>query len=218
MNAHTDEPRTPRTPGFAAIALAITGALLLIAGFGAGTFALWRASGESTPAVVTTGRLQLIQGAANWVETTPAIPVADRASGTTLASLAQFRAAPGDSVELRFPVKTDLIGDNVAAVMNVALGTPAPALPAGAEIAGYRVLTQALQPAPPSTGALLPLGTDAVVTALEGPGAGTQLVVAVTLRWGSAATPVYIAPVPAPSTVAGVAIPLVISMNQAAKP
>ncbi len=172
---------------FSPLTIAVS-AVLVAALSGVGTtYALWNQAHSQTGGVITNGDLQLDNDAFSWQETTPAKST-NLASGTTAASVADFLGVNGDEVELRYRVTAVLTGDNLQAEVNVAWTPPAPTLPSGLSVAGYRVYDGELSQLVPLTA----LGTQSQPEPLESTGPGgtvsTQLVIAVVVRWSAAPT------------------------------
>jgi alternate signal-mediated exported protein len=75
--------------------------------------AMWSSSATEAGGVITTGELKAIAGTFEWAETTPDVASTARQSGTDTASLAQFHAMPGDSLEIRQGVEVKGSGENL---------------------------------------------------------------------------------------------------------
>lgn len=166
--------------------LAVVAAVAVVALAGVGTtLALWKDTDSRPGAVLTNGNLDLVdQAAITWVETTPG--VASPRSGTGLTGstgVTSFAGAPGDTIEVRYRVRSLLVGDNISAVMRASLNGPAPA---GVTVDGYRILsTTGTQLAPASgyqaLGSTTPVGALTVAS-------DTELLVAVKVTYTGALT------------------------------
>ena len=96
------------------------GISLLLAG---GTFALWSDSELVDGASITAGRLDLELAATEWWDIS-----ADRTSSPHQIDLDTFRIIPGDTIEGRYIVSADLVGENLVAELGIATvssGSPA---------------------------------------------------------------------------------------------
>lgn len=161
--------------------VAIIAALALSVGVGS-TYALWKDADSQPGGVILNGNLRLSGESVAWAETNPNVPEASRLSGSDLASLKTFIGAPGDEVEVRYPVVSTLVGDNIEAVLRVAAAST-PALPAGVELAGYRLRDgSGAVVAPTAAGGVVGLGTAVQPDALQGPGT-FSITVCVVIRW-----------------------------------
>lgn len=102
-----------RSTAFAALAAASATALVA----GAVTLALWSASVPLAGGSVHAGDLQFSVGTPTWRQTTPG--VSDPASGALETTPADYLSVPGDEVEIRIPVTTTLVGENLEAGLSV---------------------------------------------------------------------------------------------------
>ncbi|WP_345751535.1 hypothetical protein [Microbacterium rhizophilus] len=102
-----------RAPWVAAVG-AFAGTAILA---GAVTYALWSAAAPFATGSITAGDLDLTVGEATWRQTTPG--VASPASGGLGETPADFLSMPGDEVEIRIPVTTELTGDNLVGALTV---------------------------------------------------------------------------------------------------
>lgn len=95
--------------------VAVASALGLALLAGGSTFALWSAtSTANTGGTITTGDLNVTAAAVqNWVDVT-----AD-ATGTPIASLADYRLAPGNTIKLTQEINTVVVGNNISGILNV---------------------------------------------------------------------------------------------------
>ncbi len=190
-------------------------AVVLTIGTAAGAYALFSSQASTAGGVILNGDLQLqpdssTGSAVSWIETTSAVPPADRASGTDAVSLAGFRGVPGDTVEVRYAIRTTLAGDNISAVLRAGLGA---APPAGVTVTGYRVLTATGTLVAPAVGTT-PMGSTTVVPSLTVPG-DDQLLIAVQLSWtGTTASLEYTAEVSTPGLPTLTTLPVTISLEQ----
>ena len=199
--------REPRPSGRRATAGWVIGLITVFSAAIGVTFAIWSASVQVPGGVVTAGNLSLGNAdTVTWVETTPG--AASPRSGSGTASLALFTGVPGDTVEVRYQVTTDLAGDNLVATLGVEL---ADAEPTGLHVTGYRILDSAATPLAPTSG-YAPLGTPVqpAVLATEG---STTLLVAVAVTWTGAVE--YTSNVTGTEPPSLAAIPLLVSLDQA---
>lgn len=203
----------PRRRGVAwAVLVAVALAALVTGGV---VLALFSAQASTPGGVVVNGDLRLdpdpTSGSTlSWIETTPEIAPADRASGADAASLESFRGVPGDTVEVRLAVRTTLAGDNISAVVRATLTG---ALPAGVSAAGYRVLDVDGAVLAPSTG-YTALGDATTLTELQSAG-DERLLIAIELEWTGSVSSLTYTPdvtVAGPPTVTGV--PVLIALEQ----
>ncbi|SIT69936.1 hypothetical protein [Microbacterium sp. RU33B] len=208
-------PIRPRRGRRWGVALA---AVFLIAVPAGVAYAFWNDAAAQAGGVVVTGDLRLesdpsAASAVSWVETTPTVPVGDRRSGADIASLAEFRGVPGDSVDVRYAVATTLAGDNIAAVLTADLGAPAPVLPAGLTITGYRVLDAAGSLLAPTSG-FAALGEEISLPSLTSAG-DQRYLVALRLEWtGTTGALVYTSTLTGPDPATLITIPVAIRLDQ----
>lgn len=194
--------------------LALLAAMVLLCGVGA-TLALWLANGQHPAQTIVNGDLRLVEEAPfTWQETTPS-KTAHLASGTDLASLAGFLGVAGDEVELRYHVRTTLVGDNLRATLGVDWHGAAPVLPPGLAIAGYRVYDEDVSATLVDTTAL---GTQSQPDPLTSTGAAGSInpafVVAVVVRWDAAAVPGYTSDFGTVTTPTLTSLPLTLGLHQ----
>ena len=198
-----------------AISIGIVIALAVPAGV---AYALFSDSAAKAGGVIVAGNLQLAPdatsgSAVSWVETTPNVPVGQRRSGTSFATLAQFRGVPGDSVDVRYAVTSTLAGDNSSAVSRAALTTPSQPLPSGLSASGYRVLDSTGVLLAPASG-VTPLGTSTRLASLTS-GGQQKLIIAVRMAWtGTAGSLTYTTEVTTPGTPTLTTIPVTITLEQ----
>jgi len=103
--------------------LVLLGLVAVVVGLAGGvTVALLSASAASQGAKISSGDLEVTLGEPTWQQATPG--VAPGASGTTAPTPADFLSMPGDVIEIRVPVTTFLLGDNLVA--NLTVGYTAP--------------------------------------------------------------------------------------------
>lgn len=185
-----------------AIAL-VAAALCLLSVGGVGvTRALWKDAASRPGDVLTHGNLDLVdRGAITWVETTPGVATPRSGTGLTGASgLDGFAGTAGDTVEVRYRVRSVLVGDNISAVVRASLTSTAPA---GVSVGGYRVLSTAGVALAPASG-YQSLGTGLSVGGLSATG-DLELLIAVRIAF--TVGPSYTSDVtgtslPAPSSIA----------------
>ncbi|MFB9955481.1 alternate-type signal peptide domain-containing protein [Cellulomonas denverensis] len=151
-----------------ALATVVVAVLLL-----GGTMALWAANAEFGGGQVIAGDLALTSGATTWEQVTPG--VSSPRSGQFDGSVPQdFFTMPGDVIEIRQPVTTELTGDNLSAGMTVRFADPsavAPDIAACRIDVGFVVLDDAGTQVAPATGAA-ELGSTVAVPGLTGADAG----------------------------------------------
>ena len=91
------------------------GAALLVGG---GTFALWSDSAAVDGGTITSGNLDVeLVGEPQWQDVS-----ADRADNPHVIDLETFRIVPGDTIEGRYGIDAALEGDNMVAVLGLAVG------------------------------------------------------------------------------------------------
>lgn len=186
-------------------------AVAVLVGAAGATYALWHGRSAYPAGVVVTGDLALSGGAFRWVETTAAVPEADRQSGDDLASLAGFTGMPGDEVELHFAVDVLADGANLKAALRAGLADSAEA-PQGVELPGYRVLASDSTVLFPADG-LVPLGQDVGLDELDA-GPAANLVITVVVSWPGSAADVAYTDVLVGSDVDLSALPIELSLTQ----
>ena len=192
-----------------AISIGIVIALAVPAGV---AYALFSDSAAKAGGVIVAGNLQLAPdatsgSAVSWVETTPNVPVGQRRSGTSFATLAQFRGVPG------YAVTSTLAGDNISAAIRAALTTPSQPLPSGLSASGYRVLDSTGVLLAPASG-VTPLGTSTRLASLTS-GGQQKLIIAVRMAWtGTAGSLTYTTEVTTPGTPTLTTIPVTITLEQ----
>ncbi len=80
---------------------------------GAGTFALWNSTETVNVGSVASGTLSIdLVGDAVWTD------ISTDATVPAIADIADFRIAPGDSIQLTQDVEIDAIGDNLRATLS----------------------------------------------------------------------------------------------------
>jgi len=80
---------------------------------GAGSFALWNSTAEANVGSVASGTLSIdLVGAATWKD------ISADATVPAIADIADFRIAPGDTIELTQKVDIDAVGDNLRATLS----------------------------------------------------------------------------------------------------
>lgn len=167
------------------IATALAGlvAVLGLTGLGS-TLARWGDTAAQPGGSITDGNLDLVdQAAVTWVETTPGVASPRSGTGLTGSSgLDGFLGAPGDTVEVRYRVRSVLSGDNISAVVRATAVTT----PTGVTTGGFRVLSTAGAVLAPAAG-YQAMGTTTPVGALTVAG-DTELLIAVKLTYTAALT------------------------------
>jgi len=96
----------------------LAGIVAIMIGVGTGSaMALFSANSLSDNETFTTGDLSVSAGVMTWEQVTPG--VTGGASGVLSGSSPGFQSMPGDVIEIRVPLTTNLRGDNLAADMTV---------------------------------------------------------------------------------------------------
>lgn len=147
-------------------------ACLALLGTGGVTYALWNAQSQFTGGDVTAGDLDLSYGDGTWAQITPGVD--DPAGGLLSEGSAGFHSMPGDVIEFRVPLTTELQGDNLNARMNVEMGNAANTELRDGRIAATYVVEDST--GAPASAHALP-GTPVDVAGLIGTNAG------VTAQW-----------------------------------
>ncbi|MBF0671204.1 MAG: hypothetical protein IR160_01305 [Salinibacterium sp.] len=100
------------------IGLACTVFLAALAAGGGGSFALWKAPGDSPAATITAGDLDIAAGEVTWRETSP-----DVAAAPHEIDASSYLARQGDTFEVTYAFETRLEGDNMLG--GLSMGWPA---------------------------------------------------------------------------------------------
>jgi len=165
------------------ITVVIAASAVLVGGSTA-TYALWSSSTDFAAASLTAGDLQVTQGEGTWRQTTPGITAP--ASGTLSAGPGSFVSMPGDVIEVRVPIRTTVVGENLRAQLTVTGGVALTAeLESGSVTAGYHL--ESIDD-PGATVSDVALGSPVSVDGLDGAdgGAVRDWNVVVTVRIGGA--------------------------------
>jgi alternate signal-mediated exported protein len=80
---------------------------------------LWSSEAESANGIITAGDLDLELGPFSWAQTTDSVQTAERQTGASPDSLADFVAAAGDQIEIQQEITTFLSGDNLEAELSL---------------------------------------------------------------------------------------------------
>nr|WP_251364628.1 MULTISPECIES: alternate-type signal peptide domain-containing protein [unclassified Leucobacter] len=142
---------------------------LAVLGTGGVTYALWNAQSQFSGGNITAGDLDLSYGDGTWAQITPGVD--DPAGGLLSEGSDGFHSMPGDVIEFRVPLTTELQGDNLNARMNVAMGSAANADLRDGRIAATYVVEDAT--GAPASAHALP-GTPVDVAGLIGTNAGVS--------------------------------------------
>ncbi|WP_162621768.1 hypothetical protein [Microbacterium suaedae] len=113
--------RRSRAKKAALLTAAAAAAAALVAG--AATWALWSASDAFAGGSISAGDMSFTVGTATWEQATPG--VTNPASGTLEETPTDFLTMPGDEIEIRIPVTTTLVGDNLNVGFGVTFADPA---------------------------------------------------------------------------------------------
>ncbi|MDR0417705.1 MAG: hypothetical protein LBH76_10450 [Propionibacteriaceae bacterium] len=191
------------------IALAIFGMVVFTAT--AGVLALWQSAVTVAGPILTSGSLTAAASDFEWTETSSDVSEPERASGDDAASLAAFRAMPGDSLELRQGVAVTADGHNLAWDLTVTWTGSALDAPDGVTAVYWLCDAEGDIVAAGAEGAPVPVGTPLQITAGE-PGA-TDFVVVIAIAYDGAAAPVYTVDGAAERPIAGLP-PLLVNLQQ----
>lgn len=158
-------------------AVSLIASALVVAGATAGiTYALWGQDASLAMPVVRAGNLDLeLVGTPQWTETSPGIDHVVTTTVTSSGVTANHLATPGDTFTVRQPFRTHLVGDNLAARVNVRWDTPPSLTPSGRVTATYVVTTPDGVSSPAR-----PVGEPVTV-----PGASANLTPAQVAAWGA---------------------------------